>query len=215
MCSLTSYSLSFSQRPLLTVIDMRPCIVLAILALTATSVRYVRLSLPTGGRSPAPTGLLPRSPHLVLLHPRARPPQRCARPPQRARPLRRARPPPPPRKAPPRPAARKPKITMGKLVNHVTAAAGAAEAVGNAVQAFKGGAQATEELAQRELYDEVYARALEEVYAREEGLYVREEGLNAREEGLYAREEELFAREFLEDAGLEEREYEDAHWARE
>lgn len=108
--------------------------------------------------------------------------------------------------APKKSGGKKPKITLGKLVNHVTAAAGAAEAVGNAVQAFKNpGAAAAEytrelndaeELYARELYDEVYARALEEEY------YPR--GLD---------DEELFAREFLEDA-LEAREYDDAHWAR-
>ena len=105
------------------------------------------------------------------------------------------------------PKKKKPKFTLAKLVNHVTAAAGAAEAVGNAVQAFKnpGAAAAAyrrslddeDELFARDLYDDVYARGLEEEY------YPRE-----------VDDEELFAREFLDDA-LEAREYDDAHWARE
>ena len=129
----------------------------------------------------------------------------------------------------------KPKFTLGRLVSHVTAAAGAAEAVGNAVQAFKnpGAAAAAlrrelhdaDELYARELYDEVYARELEEQYyargVEDEEVFAREfleDALEAREYDYahWARgveDEEVFAREFLEDA-LEAREYDDAHWAR-
>lgn len=97
---------------------------------------------------------------------------------------------------------------LGKAVEYGLVVAGAAVSIGMAVHMYKnrknqGGAAAStrrsledeEELYARELYNEVYARAFEEYYARA----MEDEG--------------LFVREFVEDA-LEAREYDDAHWAR-